>query len=93
MKVMEKDKEMSRMSEFVFVSILVVSALACGLTSAPLSKTRNLALTAEAMATSRPIQSIEGMPSGAQNLASTAQAVATSGLMQTLEASQSTMPE
>lgn len=54
---------MSHISKFAFVSALILSTLACGVLSNPLSGAQNLASTAEAMATSMPIQTLQALPS------------------------------
>ncbi len=54
---------MSRIYKIFFVSILILTSLACGLITNPINDAQNLASTAQAIATSMPIQTLEALPS------------------------------
>jgi hypothetical protein len=53
---------MSRFYKFVLLVVLAAATLACGLTNT-ISQAQNLASTAESVATSMPIQTLEALPS------------------------------
>jgi hypothetical protein len=59
----EKERDMSRIYKIFFVSILILTSLACGLITNPINDAQNLASTAQAIATSMPIQTLEALPS------------------------------
>jgi hypothetical protein len=46
-----------------FISVLILASLACGLITNPINDAKNIASTAEAVATSMPIQTLEALPS------------------------------
>ncbi len=54
---------MSRLLPIISISVLVLAVLSCGLISNPISDAKNIASTAEAVATSMPIQTLEALPS------------------------------
>jgi hypothetical protein len=59
----EKERDMSHIPKIFFVSILILTSLACGLITNPINDAQNLASTAQAIATSMPIQTLEALPS------------------------------
>jgi hypothetical protein len=62
---------MTRIFKYMLLAILIVTALACGVISNPLSNAQGLASTAEAMASAMPISSeFPGLASTAEALAS-----------------------
>jgi len=54
---------MSTIYKYTLLTVLIVSTLACGLITNPLSGAKNLASTAEAMATSMSVQTLVALPS------------------------------
>jgi hypothetical protein len=54
---------MSRIQRMCFISVLILASLACGLITNPINDAKNIASTAEAVATSMPIQTLEALPS------------------------------
>ncbi len=52
---------MSRIYKFIFIPVLIAASLACGLISNPINGAQNLASTAEAIATSMPIQTLQAI--------------------------------
>ena len=54
---------MRRIPMISFMLLLLLASLACGLISNPISGAQNLASTAEAIATSMPIQTLQALPS------------------------------
>lgn len=54
---------MSRTPKIVLLAVLVLTALACGLITKPISEAQNLASTAQAAVTSMPIQTLQALPS------------------------------
>lgn len=63
---------MSTIYKYTLLSILIVTTLACGLITNPLSGAKNLASTAEAIASSMPLETLQAaasaMPSGVPNI-------------------------
>ena len=63
---------MSRIYKFALLSVLVIASLACGLITNPLNQAQGLASTAQAMASSMPIETLQAvasaMPSGIPNI-------------------------
>jgi hypothetical protein len=68
----QKENEMSRITKITFLIVFVLASLACGLISNPLNDAQNLASTAEAVATSNPIGTLQAittsMPDATQYL-------------------------
>ncbi len=54
---------MSRIQKMLFIPVLILASLACGLITNPINDAKNIASTAEAIATSMPIQTLEALPS------------------------------
>jgi hypothetical protein len=54
---------MRRIHTIFVLSVLLLASLACGLITNPLSGAQNLASTAEAIATTNPIQTLQALPS------------------------------
>lgn len=52
---------MSRTYKFILISILIAASLACGLITNPINDAQNLASTAQAIATSMPIQTLQAI--------------------------------
>jgi len=69
---LKKEKDMSTIYKYTLLTVLIVTTLACGLISNPLSGAKNLASTAEAVASSMPIETLQAaasaMPSGVPNI-------------------------
>lgn len=59
----EKENVMSRINKISYLVVLVLASLACGLITNPINDAQNLAATAQALATSMPIQTLEALPS------------------------------
>ena len=63
---------MSRIYKFALLSVLVIATLACGLITNPLNQAQGLVSTAQAMASSMPIETLQAvasaMPSGIPNI-------------------------
>ena len=63
---------MSRIYRFTLLSVLVIATLACGLITNPLNQAKGLASTAQAVASSMPIETLQAMasavPSGIPNI-------------------------
>ncbi len=63
---------MSRIYKFTLLSVLVVATLACGFITNPINQAQGLASTAEAIASSMPIETLQAaasaMPSGVPNI-------------------------
>jgi len=54
---------MSRLSKFLFVSVIVVFVLACNFVTQPINEAQNLAQTAQALGTAIPIETLQALPS------------------------------
>lgn len=54
---------MSRMSKFLLLFVLIVFVLACNFVTQPIDDVQNLAGTAEAIASSLPIETLQALPS------------------------------
>jgi hypothetical protein len=54
---------MSHSFRFTLLTILILFSFACGLITNPLNQAKGLASTAEAMATSMPVSTLEALPS------------------------------
>jgi hypothetical protein len=52
---------MSRIYKFILISVLIAASLACGLITNPINDAQNLASTAQAIATSMPIQTLQAI--------------------------------
>ena len=52
---------MSRTYKFIFISVLIAASLACGLITNPINDAQNLASTAQAIATSMPIETLQAI--------------------------------
>lgn len=63
---------MSRIYRFILPAVLVIATLACGLITNPINQAQGLASTAQAMASSMPIETLQAMasavPSGIPNI-------------------------
>jgi hypothetical protein len=59
----EKEREMQRFNKIPYLVVLVLASLACGLITNPINDAQNLAATAQSIATSMPIQTLEALPS------------------------------
>jgi hypothetical protein len=63
---------MSRFYKFTLFAVLVAATLACGLISNPINQAKGLASTAEAVASSMPVETLQAvasaMPSGIPNI-------------------------
>ncbi|MCL5611934.1 MAG: hypothetical protein M1485_05180 [Chloroflexi bacterium] len=63
---------MSHIYKFALLSVLVIATLACGLITNPINQAQGLASTAQAMASSMPIETLQAvasaMPSGIPNI-------------------------
>jgi hypothetical protein len=70
---------MTRTYKFIFISILIAASLACGLITNPINGAQNLASTAQAIASSMPIETL--------------QAIASSMPIETLQAIATSMPD
>jgi len=57
----EKERDMTRIVRISYIVLLVFVSLACGLISNPISGAQNFASTAEAVATSMPLQTLEAL--------------------------------
>src|SRR6266508_1980499 len=66
---------MSRLSKFLFVAALVVFALACNLVTQPINDVQNLAGTAEAIATSMPVETLQALSSAVPTFEALASAI------------------
>jgi hypothetical protein len=66
---------MSRLSKFLFVAALVVFALACNLVTQPINDVQNLAGTAEAIATSMPVETLQALSSAVPTFQALASAI------------------
>jgi hypothetical protein len=75
----EKEIYMSRLSKFLLIMTLVAFTLACNLISQPLNDVKDIAKTAESIATTIPIETLRALPSAIP--------------METLEALPSVMPD
>jgi hypothetical protein len=53
----------SHIYKFAFLSLLVLVSLACGLITGPIDQAKNLASTAEAVASAMPIETLQALPS------------------------------
>jgi hypothetical protein len=54
---------MSRIYRFVLLIVLVAATLACGLITNPINQAKGLASTAEAVASSMPLETLQALPS------------------------------
>ena len=54
---------MTNNHRILFISVLIVASLACGLISNPVNDVQNLASTAQSIATSMPIETLQALPS------------------------------
>ena len=54
---------MSNIQRIAIITVLILASLACGLITNPINDAKNLAATAQAIATSMPIQTLEALPS------------------------------
>ena len=54
---------MSKASRYIILPLLLAASLACGLITTPISEAKNIASTAEAYATTNPLQTLEALPS------------------------------
>ncbi len=54
---------MSLIQRISLLSVLILASLGCGLITNPINDAKNLASTAQAVATSMPIQTLEALPS------------------------------
>ena len=54
---------MSLIQRISLLSVLILASLGCGLITNPINDAKNLASTAQALATSMPIQTLEALPS------------------------------
>jgi hypothetical protein len=54
---------MLRTQKMLLIPVLILASLACGLITNPINDAKNIASTAEAVATSMPIQTLEALPS------------------------------
>ncbi len=63
---------MTRFYKFTLLSVLVIATLACGLITKPLGEAQGLASTAQAVASSMPVETLQAMasavPSGIPNI-------------------------
>ncbi len=63
---------MSRFYKFTLIAVLVLATLACGLITNPINQAKGLASTAEAVASSMPVETLQAMassvPSGVPNI-------------------------
>ena len=59
---------MSRIFRITLLTILVLFSFACGLIANPVNQVKGLASTAEAVATSMPVTTLEALPSSMPNL-------------------------
>jgi hypothetical protein len=80
---------MSRLSKFLFVSVLVVFILACNFVTEPINDAQNLAKTAQALGTAIPIETLQAL--GSAIPAETLQALPSA--VPTLEALASALPD
>ena len=63
MIVAEKEINMSRLSKFLSVSVVVVFALACNMVTQPINDAQNLAQTAQALGTALPLETLQALAS------------------------------
>ena len=54
---------MSRVYRFVLLPLVLAGSLACGLITKPISDAKNLAATAEALASAMPLETLQALPS------------------------------
>jgi hypothetical protein len=89
MIVVRKETDMSRLSKFLFMFVLVVFVLACNFVTEPINDAQNLAQTAQALGTALPIETLQAL--GSAIPAETLQALPSA--VPTLEALASALPD
>lgn len=77
---------MSRLSKILSITVLIIFVLACNFVTQPINDAQNLAQTAQAVATSIPVETFQALPSAIASVVSEETLQALPSLMPTVEA-------
>jgi hypothetical protein len=84
---------MSRLSKILSLSVLLIFVLACNFVTQPINDAQNLAETAQALATTIPIETLQALPSAIASAIPAETLQALPSAMPTFEALASAMPD
>src|SRR5215216_2978422 len=84
---------MSRLSKILSLIVVLVFLLACNMVTQPLNDAQNLAQTAQAVASSIPLETLQALPSAIASVISQETLQALPSAIPTLEALASSMPD
>src|SRR5215216_767920 len=84
---------MSRLSKILSLIVVLVFLLACNMVTQPLNDAQNLAQTAQAVASSIPLETLQALPSAIASVISQETLQALPSAFPTLEALASSMPD